>query len=285
MFCKYCGNQVPDGEVCSCAESTAARAAAAAPVATAEPTPAAAPAAPAAGNDIGKITGDAFKSIPGAIRTLLNNTEGSGMALPTTVVLAVGGLLLNILAWVCMVGGILGGLEDAVGGMAWAYISKVFKGIYGFGILGALWTCIIPIALSMAIILVGQLIRKEKIDIIPAFTTGTCVNILPSVIFLVGALISMLIPVIGILLILVGIVAGLAADYKLLSKIVPNTNGVIGGLIAAAVVAVVFGLMAWIVSGVLTGYVEGPLAENIATILGGSIGDIGDLLGEILGGF
>lgn len=279
MFCKYCGNQVPDGYVCNCAEAQAARAAAAAPVATAAPQ-----AAPAAGNDIGKVVGSAFKSTPNAIKSLLNNTEGAGIGLPVTVVLAVGGLLLNILAWVCMVGGIMGGLKDSIGAAIWTYVEKVFEGIYGFGILGGLWTCIIPIALSMAIIVVGQLIRKEKVNIVSAFATGTCVNVVPSAIFLVGALITLIIPVIGIILILVGIVAGLAADYKLMGKIIPNTNGVVGGLIAAAVVAVVAGLMAWIVSGVITGYVEGPLAENMASVMGGAMGDIGDLLGGLLGG-
>ena len=59
MFCKYCGNQVPDGYVCNCPDAAAARAAAAAPVATAAPqaapAPAAAPAAaPVAGGE--KVT-------------------------------------------------------------------------------------------------------------------------------------------------------------------------------------------------------------------------------------
>jgi len=288
MFCKYCGNQVPDGYVCNCPDAAAARAAAAAPVATAAPQAAPAPAAaPAAGNDIGKVIGNAFQSTPAAIKTLLTNTEGAGVGLPATVVLAIGGLLLNILAWVLMVAGIMGGLKDSMGiagDAVWKMVEKVFKGIYGYGILGGLWTCIIPIALSMAIIIIGQLIRKEQVNIVSAFTTGTCVNVVPSAIFLVGALITLVIPVIGIILILVGIVAGLAADYKLLNKTIANTNGLVGGLIAAAVVAVVAGLMAWIVYGVIAGYVEGPLADNMATVMGGAIGDIDELLGRLLGG-
>lgn len=277
MFCKYCGNQFPDGEVCNCAEATAARAAAAAPVATAEAAPAAA--APAAG----KVVGDAFKGMPKVLKGLLGNTSGEGVNLPSTIILAVGGLVLNILAWVCMVGGILGSLEDSVGAMVWTHIKKIFDGMYGFGILGGLWTCIIPIALSMVIVVVGQLIRKEKVDVVPAFTAGTCANFVPSVVFFLGALVTLLIPVVGMLLILVGIVAALAADYKLLGKLIPNTNGVVGGLIAAAVAAVIFGLMAWIVSGVITGYIEGPLTDNIATVMGGAIDSIGELLMGLMG--
>lgn len=273
MFCKYCGNQVPDGYVCNCAEAQAARAAAAAPVATAAPQ-----AAPAAGNDIGKVVGSAFKSTPNAIKSLLNNTEGAGIGLPVTIVLAVGGLILNILAWVLMTAGIQGSIKSAAG-IAWTYIKPMFEGMTGYGILGGLWTCIIPIALSMAIIVVGQLIRKEKVNIVSAFATGTCVNVLPSAIFLIGALFTTFLPVVGILLILVGIVTGLAADYKLMGKIIPNTNGVVGALIAAAVVAVVAALVAWIVSGVISGYLE-----SLTSKIGSSIGDIGDLLGGLMGG-
>ena len=293
MFCKYCGNQVPDGEVCNCPDAVAARNAAAAPVATAEAAPeAAAPqAAPAAGNDIGKIIGDAIKSAPAALKTLLGNSEGTGVALPAAAVLATGNLLLNILGWVCLVGCLMNALKSAMGVAAaamWSAIEKVFEGIYGYGMLGGLWTCLIPIAIAMAILAVGQLIRKEKVDLASAFITATCVKMAPTVIFFAGALICLVIPVVGILLILVSIIAGLAADYKLLTKVVSNTNGFVGGLIAAAVVAVILGVMTWIVFGVIGGYVEGPLAKNMATIMGGAlggIGDIGDLLEGLLGGF
>ena len=278
MFCKYCGNQFPDGEVCNCAEATAAREAAAAPVATAAP---AAPAAPAAG----KVIGDAFKAMPKVLKGLLGNTTGEGIDLASTIILAVGGLILNILAWVCMVGGIMGGLEDSVGAMAWPYVEPIFDGIYGYGVLGGLWTCIIPIALSMAIVIVGQLIRKEKVNVIPAFTAGTCANVVPSVVFFVGAILATLIPTVGILLILVGIIAALAANYKLISNLGINTNSVVGGLIAAAVAAVIAGIMAWVVSGVITGYFEGPLTDNMVTVLGGAVDSIAELLLGILGGF
>ncbi len=287
MFCKYCGNQIPDGEVCTCAEAAAAREAAAAPV-----TPAAQPTAspvatavPAAGSDAGKVIGDAFKSMPDAARTLLKDNQGTGIALPAAIILGIGGLLLNILAWICMAGGIMGSLKGSLGTMVWPYVSKVFSGIYGYAILGGLWTCIIPIALSTCILLVGQLIRKEKLDILPALTTGICVNTLPAVIFLVGALITLLIPAVGYIVILVGIVAALAANYKLLGKLVPDTNGVIGTLIASAIVAVIAALMAWIIYGVLTGYIENSLIKNFATILGENISGIEDILSMLIGGF
>ena len=269
MFCKYCGNEVPDGYVCNCPDAQAARAAAAAPVATADP----AVAAPAASSPVG----DAFKALPASAKSLLANTEGPGTNVITGAIYAVGSLILNILAWVLIVAGLMGGLKDAVGAMAWDYMKDMFKGIYGYAILGGLWTCVIPVALSMAIIVVGQLVRKEKVDIVPAFTTAACVNVAPSVVFLVGALISMLLAEVGIFVILVGIIMAMAANYKLLGKFVANTNGFVGGLITAAVVAAVIGIMFLVVTGVLSGYVEGPLAENLGS-------GIEDLLGLIMGG-
>ena len=268
MFCKYCGNQVPDGYVCNCPEAAAARAAAAAPVATAAPA-----AAPAASSPIA----DAFKALPTSFKTLLGNAEGPGTNIITAGIYAAGSLILNILAWVLIVAGLMGSLEDAVGTMVWDYMKEMFDGIYGYAVLGGLWTCVIPVALSMGIIIVGQLIRKEKVDFIPAFITASCINVGPSVVFLVGALFTTFLSSVGIFLILVGIIMAMAANYKLIGKFVANTTGIVGGLIAAAVVAAVIGIMYLVISGVLTGYVEGPLAENLGA-------GIEDLLGMILGG-
>ena len=268
MFCKYCGNQVPDGYVCNCPEAAAARAAAAAPVATAAPA-----AAPAAASPVG----DAFKALPASFKSLMGNTEGSGTNLITAAIYAVGSLILNILGWVLIVAGLLGSLENEVGSTVWKYLEEYFEGIYGYAVLGGLWTCIIPVALSMGIIIVGQLVRKEKVDVVPAFVTAACINVAPSAIFLVGALLSTFLGVVGIFVMLVGIIMAMAANYKLVSKFVANTNGIVGGLIAAAIVAVVLGVMYLVIEGVVTGYVEGPLAENLGA-------SISDLLGLFLGG-
>ena len=120
-------------------------------------------------------------------------------------------------------------------------------------------------------------IRKEKVDIIPAFTTASCINVAPSVVFLVGALFTTFLGAVGIFLILVGIIMAMASNYKLIGKFVANTTGIVGNLIAAAIVAVVIGVMYLVISGVLTGYVEGPLAENLGA-------GIEDILGLFLGG-
>lgn len=271
MFCKYCGTEVPDGYVCNCPDAQAARAAAAAPVATA--APAAAPyAAPAASSPIG----DAFKALPNSLKSLLANTEGPGTNVITGAIYAVGGLILNILAWVLIVAGLLGSLKSAVGPM-WDYMKEMFDGIYGYALLGGLWTCVIPVALSMLIIIIGQLVRKENVNIVPAFTTAACVNVAPSVVFLVGALFTTFLGVVGIILILVGIIMAMAANYKLIGKFVANTNGMIGGLITAAIIAAVIGIMYLVITGVLTGYVEDSLVSNLGA-------DIEDLLGLIMGG-
>ncbi len=319
MFCKYCGIQIPDGELCGCQEAIAAREAAAQPepaaaetemeavaevevkaeaaaepaaVAETEPAPIAEsaeePAAaeepePAAQKNPGTIMLAALKAMPQALKTLVGDSSGAGIDLPCAVIFSVGGLLCNLLSWVCMTSSLLRSLKGAIGSIGWVYLKKLFDGMYGFGILGGLWTCIIPIALSMTIVIAAQLLRKEKISWIPAFIAGSCIHTVPSAIFLVGALISMVLPALGGLVILVGIVAALAGCYRLAGRLVPSTGGLFGGLAAAAVTAVIAALMALVIYGVIIGYIEGPLAENMATVLGGSNADIGDLLGLLLG--
>lgn len=273
MFCKYCGNEVPDGYVCNCPDAAAARAAAAAPVATADP----AVAAPAASNAIG----DAFKALPTSAKSLLGNTEGPGTNVITGAIYAVGSLILNILGWVLIVAGLMGTLKNEVGNAAWDYYKDYFEGVYGYAILGGLWTCLIPIALSIGIIVVGQLVRKEKVDIVPAFVTASCINVAPSVVFLVGALFTTFLGGVGVFLILVGIVMAMAANYKLIAKYVPNTNGVVGALIAAAVIAVIFVLMVLVVFGVIEGYAS-EHSEAVGALIGIMLKDVlADVLGSL----
>ena len=275
MFCKYCGTEVPEGYVCNCPEAAAARAAAAAPVATAAPT--AAPyAAPAASSPIG----DAFTALPNSLKSLLGNTEGPGTNVITGAIYAVGGLVLNILAWVLIVAGLLGTLEHEAGSM-WDYMKDTFEGVYGYAVLGGLWTCLIPVALSMLIIIIGQVVRKENVNIVPAFTTAACVNVAPSVVFLVGALFSTFLGVVGAFLILAAIIVYLAANYKLINKFVANTNGLVGGLVAAAILAVVVILMVLIVFGVIEGYgSDNPTA--VSYLIGIMLQDVfTDVLGSL----
>jgi hypothetical protein len=171
-----------------------------------------------------------------------------------------------MLSWVLLTAGLIGEVENEMGKM-WEYVEEAFDGIYGYAFLGGLWTWLIPIAFAMLVIVLGQLIRKDDVDFVSAFTTGACISVAPSAIFLVGALFTTFLDVVGVFLILVGIIVYLASCYKLVGKFVPNTRGIVGNGIASAVTAVIVVIMALVVYGLLEGCAE-DLSEAMASILG-----------------
>ncbi|MBO5952974.1 MAG: hypothetical protein J6Q53_02470 [Oscillospiraceae bacterium] len=269
MFCKFCGKEIPEGGTCTCEQS-------ASPVAVQAP-----PAA--AGNDAGKAVGDAFKGMPAASKQLLANTSGAGMTLPSAIIFAGIGLIAHILAWICIVGGLIGGLKDSMGvmgAMAGEYIDKMFKGVYGSAIWGGCVSYVLPLAVMLVIMVVGQLVRKEKVDILPGFITAASVSVVPSAIFLVAGLISMLIPDIAAFLILIAVMAGIVVFVKLLAKQFKSTDSALNSLLVAVILTVIVAVIAWAVVGVITGYFKGAFAEN----MGGMI-DLEDLLGLLTGNF
>lgn len=295
MFCKYCGKEIPEGQTCECRTAPAApvevQPVAEAPVETAAAPAAAsvaAPAAPAAGNDIGKIIGDAFKGMPAAAKTLLGNTYGAGIDMPSAVVFAVGGLVLHILAWLCVVGGLMGMLKDAIMTMAGGlggvevmttvnqYIDIMFKGINGMAVWAGCLSYAVPLIIAVAIPSVGQLIRKEKVDLVHNFICGASVGVLPAVIFLVGGLLSLMSFGLGAVLMVVAVMYGIVISYKLLAKQMKNTTSAVGGLIITVALTVIIALAAWIVSGAVTGYFEGDFVKNLANI-GADISDLGEI--------
>ena len=102
MFCKFCGKQIADGEVCFCDQAVAQRTAAAqSPVATAAPA-----AAPAASIDVGAIVG----KILGSFKALFKNTNYIGSDLTTPIAFSVFGLVMHILSWLCLKSMLLGDL-------------------------------------------------------------------------------------------------------------------------------------------------------------------------------
>ena len=91
MFCKYCGKEVPDGYLCNCPESQAARENAT--VATAAPA--------------SNVIGNAINDLPNTAKTLLVNAEGPGANIVTAAIFALGTLILNMLSWVLITAGLI----------------------------------------------------------------------------------------------------------------------------------------------------------------------------------
>lgn len=280
MFCKYCGKEVPDGQVCSCGggapqQAAPQQAAPAAPVATA------APAAPAASS----VVSDTLKAMPAAFKTLLGNTVGAGQTLNTSVVFGIGGLLANILTWVLVVAGLINSLVEAfsMGGLAdkddvAEMVNEAFEGVYGTAIWGGVVSFAVPVLICMAIMIVGQLIRKEKVNFVSSFIAASCLNVLPAALLLLGALLMLIVPDIAIYPIVIAMVAGIANFCNLLTAQSQKPGSALGSLITAVVLTVAVAIVASCVSGVITGYLE-EMAGNLGGML-----DIEDLLGSLLGG-
>ena len=319
MFCKYCGKQVPDGQVCSC-QANAAPAYQQPPVQqpvyqqppvqqpvyqqppVQQPVyqqppmqqpvyqqPAYQQPAPArpAGPDIGKVIGGAFKGIPAAGKSLLGNTFGAGIDLPSAVIFAVASLLLHIFGWMCVVGGLIGSLKDAVGTMvglggasALAEMNQmlkiIFKGVYGTAMWAGCLSYLIPLIIGFAIPCIGQLIRKEKVDLVHNGICAATAAVVPAALFFVGGLLSLLAFGLGAVVMFVAAMAGIVVAYKLIAKQMKNTTSLVNGLIIAAILTVIVALVAWIVSGAFVGFVENGLMKNLAKI-GADIGDLGDI--------
>ena len=124
MFCKFCGKQIADGEVCFCDQAVAQRTAAAqAPAAPAAPA-----AAPAGSIDVSAILG----KILGSFKALFKNTNYIGSDMTTPVAFAVTGLLLHVLSWLCLKSMLLGDLLAMVeikgvsGAFAWCFAHARF---------------------------------------------------------------------------------------------------------------------------------------------------------------
>lgn len=219
MFCKYCGTQVPDGEVCNCAEAVANRA----------NNPAPQPEAAKENEFVAKLSA-AAKDIPNTTKQLLGNASGSFMNAASAGIFAVIGLVLHILTWLCMAEGMLGDIAD------W------YEDLYLNAVWGGCLSWAIPFAFGMILVILGQLLRKEDIQAGPAFVEATGVLVIPSVLFMLAGLMYLLSEDIGGIFLLITLFAALAGCIKLIGKHIGSKESA-GNLV---VTAVILAILAWI---------------------------------------
>lgn len=247
MFCKYCGREIPEGSVCQCRAT-------AQPVYTA---PVVQETQPAAETDVGAIVGNAFKTIPSAAKQLLGNTGGVGFSLGTGVIFSVIGLIVHILAWICLIASIGITLDTE--------IFEEVDGSFGTALGTGCLSYIIPLILTMLIPVVCQLLRREKIDWAAQFTTAASSAVLPSIVLLLGGLACMINWVFGVCILLISVVMGLMVWHKRLAKELKRTNTA-GTAIAIAVVITIFVLITvWVVSAPLIAMME---TDDLAGMIG-----------------
>ena len=243
MFCRYCGREIPEGQTCSCqAQASANQEPVSTPVATA---------APAAGSDVGKVIGDAFKSMPAASKQLLNG--GAGIGLPATIIFACACLLAYILGWVLMITGMRDDIKEVMRGSD-ELVNEAYKGFYGNAIWVGILSFVIPTCISMVMAIVGFSVKKQPIDWAKAFSSTIAVSVLPAALFLLGGLMFLMSTKLGVILILAAIMSGTVAYYKLYTKIVANKS-LVSDLIIAVILTLTIVLVGWIIVSALGKYI------------------------------
>lgn len=231
MFCKYCGKEVPDGQTCTCGGAAAAASAAQQSQQTQQPQNNVSGAAPAAGSDIGKKIADAFKSIPGAAKTLLHDFTGKGIGLPAAIIFACVSLLAYILGCICMSKAAFGGANNVISAL-------VGKSMTGSMVWAGILFWLISLALPFLIVVVFQAIRKEKLDWAGAFVCASSVTAVPSLLFFVSTLIMFILPTVAMALVFIAYSTGAAMNAKLMFKRMGKTNSVVAVLIIGVVLGI-----------------------------------------------
>lgn len=274
MFCKYCGKSIPDGGTCDCAGAQAARSAQTGAAQTAAPQDSASQ-KPA--SDIGKQVADAFKSIPDAFKSLIKDVTGTSLKLPAAIILSAAALLFYLLGGLCMNSALWKGMQGIV--LQIAMLTN--PGMGGFGVpnevtagfsqlsgmlsgtavgMGCLFF-LLSMVYAMAIVMVFRAIRKEKVDFVAAFGTAAAITLIPSALFLVGSLLGMALPTLGILLASVASLVHTLLYAQLLWRNVRSHRSAVNVLITAVILVIFSALIGWILSSVMQGAIN-SLARN-----------------------
>ena len=265
MFCRYCGREVPEGQSCSCPGAQAAQQARQAqqqPQQPQQPYQQPKQQAAPAGSDVGKVIGDAFKSIPDAVKGLLNDPMGGHVKLPTALVFLGGGLVLYMLSCVMILGGLLGSFKDA---LKYIGVSVTGTSIW-LGFLVWLISTLVP----FLIVLLMQVLKKEQVNWQKALITGASVNVCPAIIAFVAGIFTLISATIGGIFIALAVVTAAVLNAKLLFAGMKKKDDLVTILVVSLVLAVVLLLSYLVIYKVL----EGVLVSAV----GGLFGGLGDSL-------
>lgn len=264
MFCKFCGKQIAEGEVCFCDQAVAQRTTAAqapntAPVATAAPA-----AAPAASIDVGAIVG----KILGSFKALFKNTSYIGSDLTTPIAFSVFSLVMHMLSWLCLKSMLLGDLPIKL------------KGITGTFVWCGCLSFLVPLAFYFLIPVLANLVHKEAVNVRKAFACAAAASVIPSALFLLGGVVGLVIDKVGYILILTAALAGIINFTKLTGKLVRG-NSAVSAFLVALVVAAMVGLTVYIEYGVIKDFVAAAVSNMLGDLLGGlgGLGGMGGLFG------
>lgn len=294
MFCRHCGKQIPDGEVCFCegavnqrtAEQNPAPAAPAqeyvAPTATAQeyvaPTATAAPAANIDVNNIVQSAVAAIVGIPGTLKQVFH-APASRLSTPSAVIMAIICMLLHMFAGMCFYGNLTEILVDVINeissGMASIPSNFKIEGLVGLGAWCGILTYVITTLYTWIISFVYCAMNKEENAALAAFQSSISVGIYPAMGFILAGLCFLLSAGLGIVVLLFTVFTGIASllnmQRMLRKKAVTMGALMISGLLIAIIVA----LVACVDVGLLVDFIV-DYAQKMAN---SALGSLGSLLG------
>lgn len=287
MFCRHCGKEIPEGEVCFCegavnqrtAEQNPAPAAPAQDPAAASPV--AAPAAPAVNVDINNIVQSAVNAIvgiPGSLKQVFH-APASRLSTSSSIVMAIICMLLHMFAGMCFYGNLTEILVDVINeissGMATIPSGFKIKGLVGLGAWCGILTYVLTTLYTWIIGLVYRAINKEEKAALAAFQSAISVGVYPAMAFLLAGLCFLLSAGLGMVVLLFTIFLGVAAlsnmQNILRKKAVTAGALMISGLLIAIIVAVV----AYVDVSILIDFVVDYAQQQANNAIGG----MGNLFG------
>lgn len=286
MFCRHCGKQIPDGEVCFCEGAVNQRAAEqnpapAAPVQEAAASPVAAPAAPAVNVDVNKVvesTVAAIVGIPGTLKQVFH-APASRLSTPSAVIMAIICMLLHMFAGMCFYGNLTEVLVDVINEISsgMASIPSNFKidGLVGLGALCGILTYVITTVYTWIISFVYRAINKEEKAALAAFQSAVSVGIFPAMGFILSGLCFLLSTGLGMLVLLFTVFTGIASLLNM-QNILRKKAVTMGALmICGLLVAIIVALVVWVDGSILVDFIV-DYAQKMAN---SSLGGLGSLLG------
>lgn len=279
-FCKFCGTPLEEGQVCTCAGAQAA------PVATAT--------APAASSALNSTFTDAKNDFLSYLRTPDATVRGAlnkGIQIPA-IFAGINALAAFFYCWKLIVN-MLSGLMDAFG--AGAYASQVTYPVLLLLLIGILFAAVYIGLSALGLFSVSKLTKKE-LSFTQSITVASYNSLIPSLLLLVGTLLGFIsltaqLIVLPIALIIWSIFAVRdAKEYAGLNPTMATKNLIIQTLVTVIVVGVAiyltYQLLIWGIGEVSADGVTlresfEAMTNGINGLLGGSSGDILDILGSL----
>lgn len=251
MYCKYCGKELAEEEVCTCTATAPDRSAAL---------------REAAYRAAYTVT-HALKCMAVDFRQMFTGSAEEGISAPAGVGFLISGLVAHVVVWICIVARFLSGLKKTAvlfwGTAAIERIDGLFRGVYASAVGGGFVTFLVPLVIAVLIPLIARLLRKEQVDFRSCALTGIGATVLPSGLLLLAGLVTLAIPGVGALLVGVAAMTGLVMFYRQLAKEIRGSDTAGSAVLIAVLLIAIAALVAWAVSGVITGYLKGTFAVNL----------------------